>query len=119
MYCEHLLSIDHIQKLLYHQVDNGASGRHSLRAPPFFMAQANNKYKAEFFPPSEAERRILFFAQSLTTEIPQPIPVDAMPIFTVLTPHYGEKVSDGNFSSIPNVLTSPSLDVTVPQGNHL
>ena len=96
MYREHLLSIEHVQKLLYHQVDSGAGGRRSLRAPPFFMAQADKKYKAEFFPPgSEAERRISFFAQSLTTEIPQPIPVDAMPTFTVLTPHYGEKVSCG------------------------
>jgi hypothetical protein len=48
----------------------------------------------EFFPPgSEAERRISFFAQSLTTEIPLPIPIDVMPTFTVLTPHYGEKVN--------------------------
>jgi hypothetical protein len=77
----------------YHQ---GAGGRRSLRAPPFFMAQADKKYKAEFFPPdSEAERRISFFAHSLKSEIRQPkslIPVDAMPTFTVLTPHYGEKV---------------------------
>ena len=94
MYREHLLSIDHVQKLLYHQVDSGASGRRSLRAPPFFMAQADKKYEAEYFPPgSEAERRISFFAQSLTTETPQPISVDAMPTFTVLTPHYGKKVS--------------------------
>ena len=43
-------------------------------------------------PGSEAERRISFFAQSLTTNIPPPLPVDAMPTFTVLTPHYSEKV---------------------------
>jgi 1,3-beta-glucan synthase len=93
MYREHLLSIDHVQKLLYHQVDTGVSGRRPLNAPPFFMAQADKKYMAEFFPSgSEAEGRISFFAQSLTTEIPQPIPVDAMPTFTVLTPHYTEKV---------------------------
>ena len=49
--------------------------------------------KAEFFPKgSEAERRISFFAQSLTTPIPEPLPVDAMPTFTVLTPHYSEKI---------------------------
>ncbi|KAF9525252.1 1,3-beta-glucan synthase [Crepidotus variabilis] len=92
MYREHLLSIDHVQKLLYHQVDNGAGGRRSLRAPPFFLSQADKGPKGEFFPPgSEAERRISFFAQSLTTDIPQPIPVDAMPTFTVLVPHYSEK----------------------------
>lgn len=93
MYREHLLSIDHVQKLLYHQVDTGVGGRRSLRAPPFFMGQGDDASKGEFFPSgSEAERRISFFAQSLTTEIPSPIPIDAMPTFTVLTPHYSEKV---------------------------
>ena len=92
MYHEHL-SIDHVQKLLYHQVDTGVSGRRCLNAPPFFMAQADKKYMAEFFPSgSKAERRISFFAQSLTTEIPQPIPVYAMLTFTVSTPDYSEKV---------------------------
>ena len=93
MYREHLLSIEHVQKLLYHQVDTGEAGKRSLRAPPFFVAQGSSGGSGEFFPPgSEAERRISFFAQSLSTEIPQPIPVDAMPTFTVLTPHYSEKV---------------------------
>ena len=91
MYREHLLSIDHVQKLLYHQVDQ--DGRRSLRAPAFFISQSDKGFKGEFFTPgSEAERRISFFAQSLTTYIPEPLPVDAMPTFTVLTPHYSEKV---------------------------
>ncbi|KIY50907.1 glycosyltransferase family 48 protein [Fistulina hepatica ATCC 64428] len=89
MYREHLLSIDHVQRLLYHQVD-GKDGRRTLRAPPFFMNQNSN---IKFFPPGgEAERRISFFASSLTTAIPEPIPVDAMPTFTVLVPHYSEKI---------------------------
>ncbi|KAF8740913.1 hypothetical protein AX14_006661 [Amanita brunnescens Koide BX004] len=93
MYREHLLSIDHVQRLLYHQVETGAGGRRSLRAPPFFISQGDKGFKGEFFPPgSEAERRISFFAQSLTTSIPEPLPVDAMPTFTVLTPHYSEKI---------------------------
>ena len=92
MYREHLLSIDHVQKLLYHQVD-GNDGRRSLRAPPFFISQSDKGLQGQFFTPgSEAERRISFFAQSLTTAVPEPIPVDAMPTFTVLTPHYSEKV---------------------------
>ncbi|KAF7292772.1 Glycosyltransferase family 48 protein [Mycena indigotica] len=89
MYREHLLSIEHVQKLLYSQVDTGDPGKRSLRAPPFFISHGDGS----FFPPgSEAERRISFFAQSLTTDIPQPLPVDAMPTFTVLTPHYSEKI---------------------------
>ena len=94
MYREHLLSIDHVQKLLYHQVETGPDRRRTLRAPPFFISHGEKGFKGEYFPPgSEAERRVSFFAQSLTTEIPQPLPVENMPTFTVLTPHYSEKVS--------------------------
>jgi hypothetical protein len=90
------------------------------------MAQADSKFKAEFPPPasgsasSEAQCRISFFAQSLTTEIPQPIPVNAMPTFTVsgLVPHYGEKVSCGELSSVPNLLTTSLLEFTIPEGDH-
>ena len=76
-----------------HQVDVGQDGRRSLRAPAFFISQSDKGYRGQFFTPgSEAERRISFFAQSLTTAVPEPLPVDAMPTFTVLTPHYSEKV---------------------------
>jgi 1,3-beta-glucan synthase len=90
MYREHLLSIDHVQQLLYQQSD-GPMGQRTLRAPPFFTQ--NNGDNSRFFPPgSEAERRISYFAQSLTTPLPEPLPVDAMPTFTVLVPHYSEKI---------------------------
>lgn len=90
MYREHLLSIDHVQQLLYSQ-PQGPAGNKTLRAPPFFTS--NNGDNSKFFPPgSEAERRISFFAQSLTTALPDPLPVDAMPTFTVLVPHYSEKI---------------------------
>lgn len=93
MYREHLLSIEHVQKLLYHQVQSDQDGRRTLRAPPFFISQGDKAFQGQFFPPgSEAERRISFFAQSLTTIIPEPLPIDAMPTFTVLTPHYSEKI---------------------------
>jgi 1,3-beta-glucan synthase len=93
MYREHLLSIEHVQKLLYHQVQSDQDGRRTLRAPPFFISQGDKAFKGQFFPQgSEAERRISFFSQSLTTIIPEPLPVDAMPTFTVLTPHYSEKI---------------------------
>jgi 1,3-beta-glucan synthase len=79
--------------LLHHQVDNGQTGRQSLRVPPFFISPNDKGRKGEFFPRgSEAERRISFFAQRLSTGIPQPLPVDAIPTFTLLTPHYSKKV---------------------------
>jgi 1,3-beta-glucan synthase len=92
MYREHLLSIDNVQRLLYHQTD-GPDGRRTLRAPPFFTNNDGKGFKGNFFPAGgEAERRISFFASSLTTAIPEPLPVDAMPTFTVLVPHYSEKI---------------------------
>lgn len=93
MYREHLLAIDHVQKLLYHQVPSEVEGKRTLRAPTVFIAQDDNQIDSEFFPPnSEAERRFSFFAQSLSTPIPEPLPVDNMPTFTVFVPHYSEKI---------------------------
>ena len=58
MYREHLLGIDHVQRLLYHQVD-GPDGRRTLRAPPFFTNQEGAGFKNNFFPAGgEAERQI-------------------------------------------------------------
>ncbi|CAI6095424.1 hypothetical protein V2G26_015139 [Clonostachys chloroleuca] len=93
MYREHLLAIDHVQKLLYHQVPSEQEGKRTLRAPTFFVSQEDHSFKTEFFPTySEAERRLSFFAQSLSTPIPEPLPVDNMPTFTVMIPHYSEKI---------------------------
>ena len=93
MYREHLLAIDHVQKLLYHQVPSEQEGKRTLRAPTFFVSQEDQSFKTEFFPNgSEAERRISFFAQSLSTAMPEPLPVDNMPTFSVMVPHYGEKI---------------------------
>jgi hypothetical protein len=58
------LGIEHVQRLLYHQVD-GPDGRRTLRPPPFFTWLW---FKGTFFPEGgEAERRISFFASSLTS----------------------------------------------------
>ncbi|KAF6812527.1 1,3-beta-glucan synthase component [Colletotrichum sojae] len=93
MYREHLLAIDHVQKLLYHQVPSEQEGKRTLRAPTFFVSQEDHSFKTEFFPAnSEAERRLSFFARSLSTPIPEPLPVDNMPTFTVMIPHYSEKI---------------------------
>ncbi|KAG0366477.1 1,3-beta-D-glucan synthase [Gamsiella multidivaricata] len=92
MYREHLLSIEHVQRLLYQQVPSENENKRTLKAPTFFVAQEDSSLQAEFYPAhSEAERRITFFAQSLSTPIPEPLPVDQMPTFTVLVPHYSEK----------------------------
>ncbi|WBW73649.1 primary septum and spore wall linear 1,3-beta-glucan synthase catalytic subunit Bgs1 [Schizosaccharomyces osmophilus] len=93
MYREHLISRDQIQELLYHQVPSEKAGYHTLRAPNFFYSQQVKHYKQDLFPAnSEAARRISFFAQSLAESIPKHCSVDAMPTFTVLVPHYSEKI---------------------------
>lgn len=93
MYREHLLSIDHVQKLLYHQVPSETLGKRTLRAPKFFVDQGDNWFDSQFFPKyGEAERRISFFAQSLATPIPEPMAIDCLPTFTIMIPHYGEKI---------------------------
>ncbi|KAG1817409.1 putative beta-1,3-glucan synthase [Suillus variegatus] len=72
MYREHLLGIEHVQRLLYHQAE-GADSRRTLNPPPFFLDETGGNYKDTFFPANgEAERRILFFASSFTTALPEP-----------------------------------------------
>jgi 1,3-beta-glucan synthase len=89
---DHLLSIDNVQRLLYHQTD-GPDGRRTLRAPPFFVNNDGAGFSNNFFAAGgEANRRISFFASSLTTALPEPLPIDAMPSFTVLVSHYSEKI---------------------------
>lgn len=94
MYREHLISIDHVQRLLFQQVESTFHEGRALKSPTFFLAQDDSNFKSmEFFPRnSEARRRISFFAQSLSTPITEPIPVECMPTFTVLIPHYAEKI---------------------------
>ena len=65
----------------------------SLKAPNFFVSQEDVAFKTEYYPQkSEAARRMQFFAQSLTTPMPESLPIPNMPTFTVMTPHYGEKI---------------------------
>ncbi|ODQ77692.1 glycosyltransferase family 48 protein [Babjeviella inositovora NRRL Y-12698] len=90
MYREHLLSSDHVRNLIYDRSEEGCE----LRTPLFFVYQDDSALTLnDFFPPNlEAERRVTFFAQSLATPIPEPVPTDCMPTFTVLIPHYSEKI---------------------------
>ncbi|ORX61288.1 hypothetical protein DM01DRAFT_1365559 [Hesseltinella vesiculosa] len=93
MYREHILSSDNVSKLMYYQVDTVKNGKTSLKTPAFFVAQEDSSLSSGFYhPESEAERRIQFLAQSLTSPMPKAIPVPNMPCFTVLTPHYNEKI---------------------------
>jgi len=98
MYEEHLISLEQMDKLLYHQYENEGEGgevKQSIGKPKFFTAQEDvaASHKMEFFPRGgEAERRMNYFAQSMSMVFPEPTSVQKMPAFTVLTPHYGERI---------------------------
>lgn len=88
MYRDHFLSIEQVEKLLY----NGGNGE-SESEPSFFVLHEDSASNLTFFSPgSEAKRRIAFFAQSLTLPIPDALEVNSMPTFSVLIPHYSEKI---------------------------
>lgn len=95
MYREHLISLEHVQKLIYKQIDNpGVEGDSVLKEPIFFVSQEDQTIKSSLFQDqAEAQRRITFFAQSLSTPMPEVGPVHLMPSFTVLIPHYSEKIT--------------------------
>lgn len=94
MYREHLLSLEHVQALIYKQiVTPGLDEGSVLKEPMFFMSQDDQSMKSSLWAnQSEAQRRITFFAQSLSTILPDVGPVNCMPSFTVLIPHFSEKI---------------------------
>lgn len=92
MYREHFLSIEQVQKLLYQQVPD-SKFEMDMREPTFFVTQEDDTLKSGLFNTnSEARRRITFFALSLSTPMPEIREIRTMPTFTVLVPHYGEKI---------------------------
>lgn len=97
IYREHLLSLEHVQRLIYQQVaqtDSNGVITTSLKEPNFFMSQEDEIMKSPLFESqSEAQRRITYFAQSLSTPMPDPVPVSQMPAFSVLIPHFAEKIT--------------------------
>jgi len=97
MYRDHLLSLEHVQRLIYQHVIQTSSDGHEntiLKEPSFFVSQEDQIMKSSLFESqSEVQRRITFFAQSLSTPMPDPSPVSQMPSFTVLVPHYSEKIT--------------------------
>lgn len=98
MYREHIISIEQVSKLIFLINDDenfAASSKPNIRPPLFFVFQDDNNslQMNDFFTPNkEAERRISFFAQSLSSRIPEPFPIEQLPSFSVLVPHYSEKI---------------------------
>lgn len=100
MFREHLLSVEQTQKLLFMNLADG-----NIRPPVFFVFQDDSSFSLKdfFVCGKEAERRITFLAHSISSSLKEPIPVKAMPMFTVLVPHYSEKI----ILSLREVLKEP------------
>lgn len=96
MYRDHLISIDHLESLIYEKVTDD-TGNKNISDPYFFISQEDGEnvtsgcsyMNAE----SEASRRLSFFAHSLSTSIAKTMQLDEMPTFSVLVPHYSEKIT--------------------------
>lgn len=91
LYREHLISFEHVQKLIYTCIENNTNL--ILKEPDFFVNQEdmfNQTYLFKSEP--EAQRRINFFAQSLSIPISSSYPINEMPSFTVMIPHFKEKI---------------------------
>ncbi|ODV98397.1 hypothetical protein PACTADRAFT_36871 [Pachysolen tannophilus NRRL Y-2460] len=94
MYREHLLSVDVVQRLIYQQTIETDTGEGVLKEPNFFVSQEDQFMKSSIFESqTEAQRRITFFAQSLSTPMPEATSTKSMPTFSVLIPHYSEKIT--------------------------
>ena len=88
MYRRHLLSIDHVQQLLYHQVlSDTNTERRTLRAPAFFMSQGDRGFKGYFFSSWKRGYEMNFV---LWTIVDNSYPW-AIRTFIVLTHHFSEK----------------------------
>ncbi|CAI5757767.1 unnamed protein product [Candida verbasci] len=89
MYREHMLSIEQVSKLIYSKsIDD------IIKPPAFFVYEDDNTFKINEYIKIEKEweRRITFFAQSLSSPLPDTFSVVSTPSFTVLIPHYSEKI---------------------------
>lgn len=95
MYSEHLISFEHFQKLIYqHITETNEDYIDVLKEPAFFISQEDSTAKSTLFEnQTEAQRRITFFAQSLSTPMHEVCSIDQMPSFSVLIPHYSEKIT--------------------------
>lgn len=89
MYREHLISIEQVQALVYKSFPGAPE---EILTPQFFDLYEDGSSQTFMFDGhSEAERRITFFAQSLSTPMRPACVIQSMPSFCCLIPHFEEK----------------------------
>lgn len=84
MYRNNILSREHATRLIYLNV--------TTQEPRFFTMEEDGKALGQASEMTNTHRRISFFAQSLSTPMQPAVAVHEMPAFTVLIPHYKEKL---------------------------
>lgn len=88
MYRENLICTEHVERLVFHLTNDN-----NLLKPSLLTASNDHFFRSNLFKRSkEIQRRLTFFAQSLHCPLPDPGTVESMPTFTVLVPHYKEKI---------------------------
>lgn len=97
LYREHLISIDHLEHLIY-QFSTNDQGEKIITEPLYFIETEDNDnlgFGGDITISSdcEASRRLSFFAHSMSTPMPKAASVEEMPSFSVLIPHYAEKIT--------------------------
>lgn len=84
MYRNSILSREQATRLIYLNV--------TTQEPRFFTMEEDGRALGRASEMSSTHRRISFFAQSLSTPMQPAVAVHEMPAFTVLVPHYKEKL---------------------------
>ncbi|OWB72341.1 hypothetical protein B5S31_g2048 [[Candida] boidinii] len=94
MYRDHLISSDLLPLLIYQTSKAIVNEEEKTfrKDPRIFCASNDTLKELQSNTNLEAIRRISFFAQSLQYSLPQVNTVDKIPSFSVLIPHYAEKI---------------------------
>ncbi|CDO93119.1 unnamed protein product [Kluyveromyces dobzhanskii CBS 2104] len=88
MYNENLICKEHVERLIYHLTNDD-----NLLKPSLLSSTDDHFFRSRTFRKSkEIKRRLTYFAQSLHCPLPDPSSVEQMPVFSVLIPHYKEKI---------------------------
>lgn len=88
MYRENLIANEHLERLIFHKTNEN-----TILKPSILASHDDHFFHSKLFKDSrEVHRRLRFFAQSLHCPLPDPDTIERMPTFTVLIPHYKEKI---------------------------
>lgn len=92
LFQNHLISKDQAELMMYQPVESNSPITLPWKRPSFFERGTNSSIPGHLSDKSEASRRIKFLCKSLTMFSSPCMKYDQIPVFTVLTPHFSEKI---------------------------